>query len=182
MIKAIKEPLEIDKVIRNVLIKQSELSSSRVLNAASVRGQNLSKLIEEDTYTSLNLSDILIIFERVFNPNSKNNVVMEEEDDTITIYSSFYIKILIYGNDSPYIANKLRSRLLTRSVIDDLQESGVCVNNISNPEPMSEWLNETLWIRNDLTMEVSCRESFKKIDSDYEINELSGIIFKENKE
>lgn len=181
MINFIKEPLELDKIIRNVLIEQSELNSKRVLNALSVRGQNLSKFITENSYMSYNLSDIVIIFEISSNQSSKSNVVMEEDDDTITDYSSFYVKILIYGNKSSYIANKLKSRLLSRKVIDNLQYEGIHVETVSNPEPMREWLNETLWIRNDITMEISCRESFEKVSLDYYMNDLSVLQIKETK-
>lgn len=181
MIDAIKEPLEIDKIIRKVLIEQSELKSKRVLNAISVRGQNLSKLINENEYSSYTLNDTFIIFETLSNPSSNNNVVMEEDDDTITCYSSFYIKILIYGNNSPQMVNKLKSRLLSREVIDNLYNEGIHIEKISNPEPIHEWLNETLWVRNDLTMQISCRESFEKINSDYIIDKIGDLNLKETK-
>ena len=47
MITPIKDILEIDKIIRNTIIEESEFEANRVLNAISVRGQNLSKLVEE---------------------------------------------------------------------------------------------------------------------------------------
>lgn len=182
MIDVIKESLEIDRIIRNILIEQSELESNRVLNATSVRGQDLSKLFKDKIYKSYELDDLVILFETVFRPNSNNNVVMEEEDTTITNYSAYYVKVLVYGNKSPYLINKLRSRLLSSTVSDKLYDSGILLEKVSNPEPMREWINETLWIRNDFTLEISCRESFEKVKPDYEFEKLSDLILKEMKE
>lgn len=182
MIKPITDTLELEKIIGEVLEQQSNLPSERILNAISVRGQNLSKLIENDVYMSYNLSDLVIIFEVIFNPNSTDNVSMEEEDESITVYSAFYVKILIYGNKSANVANKLKGRLLSRKVRDDLHEKGIHIERVSNPESMTEILNETFWIRNDLTMEIACRQSFNQKEPDYQMNDLDGLDFKETEE
>ncbi len=182
MIKYINDTLELEKIIGEVLEQQSDLPSERVLNAISVRGQNLSKLIEKDVYISYDLSDLIIIFEVIFNPNSTDNVSMEEEDEIITVYSAFYVKILIYGNKSANVANKLKGRLLSRKVRDDLHTKGIHIERVSNSENMTEILNETFWVRNDLTMEISCRQSFNQKEPDYLMNNLHGLIFKETEE
>ena len=45
MIKAISNIDELNKIIRNQLILQSELDGSKVLNSVSSYGQNLDKLL-----------------------------------------------------------------------------------------------------------------------------------------
>ena len=182
MINSITDTLEIEKIIGEVLENQSDLPSERILNAISVRGQNLSKLIENDVYVSYNLSDLVIIFEVIFNPTSTDNVSMEEEDESITVYSAFYVKILIYGNKSANVANKLKGRLLSRKVRDDLHEKSIHIERVSNPEPMIEMLNETFWVRNDLTMEIACRQSFNQKEPEYQITDISGLKIKETEE
>ena len=93
MITPIKDILEIDKIIRNTIIEESEFEANRVLNAISVRGQNLSKLVEDNIYMSYDLDDLIIIFEVIPNPSFNDNVTMEEDDGSITNYSNFYVNI-----------------------------------------------------------------------------------------
>lgn len=179
MINPINNFLDIDKQIKKILEIQGELPSNRVLNAISIRGQDLSKLIEGKIYESYDVSDLFIIFEKVFNPSSTDNVSMTENDGSITNYLSFYIKVLIYGNNSNNVASKIKSRLLTSKVRNDLDFKGIHIFSISNPESMTEFINNTLWIRTDLTLNISCRQIVSQVEEDYEMDTINNIEFKE---
>ena len=134
MITPIKDILEIDKIIRNTIIEESEFEANRVLNAISVRGQNLSKLVEDNIYMSYDLDDLIIIFEVIPNPSFNDNVTMEEDDGSITNYSNFYVKIIIYGTKSANVAYKLKSRLLSRRVKDVTKEFILIQSQVQNQQ------------------------------------------------
>lgn len=172
IIDAITNPLEIEKIIRNEIIKQSGLDSSNVLNGISIRGQDLIKSIGDNIFVSYDAKDSVIIFEVVFNPSSSNNVSMTEEDESITVYASYNVNIIIYGNQSNYIANLLKSRLLTSQSRNNLQYQGIYLADISNIEPMNEFINDSLWVRNNLTLNISCRFNYSQVETENEISQL----------
>ena len=92
MINSIPNTKEIDKIIRNELITQSELDGKFVRNALSEYGTDLDKNRLDSVFESIESTDCCILFET----QSGNNydVSLSEEDDAVTYYKSFKIKII----------------------------------------------------------------------------------------
>lgn len=175
MISSITDIIEIDKDIRNELIRHSELNPNRVLNAISVRGQDLSKLVDERTYMSYNLSDCFIIFEVVMNTRSSDNVIMTESDESITDYSVFDVKVTVYGNKSNILCHLIKSRMLTEEARYSLYSKGIWLKEIGEIQSVNEFINNTIWPRTDFDITVGVRLSFNKIISDDTFEELNDI-------
>lgn len=177
MIKTIQELQEIDKILRNVIIQQSELQADRVLNALSIRGTDLEKQIQTDEYISIDLNNSMILFE-VYSRNSENNMTMEEDDEnnSLTSYCSFMIKLIIYGNTSKMLAQKLKARFESQYIRNKLYDSGIHVDNVSEIETISEFINSTIWLRNDLSILFSCKLSVSQLQDDEELKIKNDII------
>ena len=72
---------DIIRTIRSELIIQTGLVGSRILNATSVRGADLLKVLNEDEVAPFNLSDCFIIFEMLEDfDNDKINVVIPGDE------------------------------------------------------------------------------------------------------
>lgn len=168
MIKNIENFNNLISTFRMMLIKQSELESNRVLNANSVRGQDLSKLTNNNIYTSYKTDDLVMLFE--FFENSNDSNVSFTLDDTINQYTSYKVKLIIYGNTSGILANKLKSRLLSSKVQNDLYEFGIYIESISDLETVNEFINNTYWNRCDINININCRYEYSQIDTDEKID------------
>lgn len=175
MIPILEDVMLIDKYIRQELIQQSGLIGERVLNAISVRGQDLSKLVDEKIYMSYNLYDCFIIFEVVIDSDSTDNVSMTEEDESITDYSVFNVKVMIYGNKSNILSHRIKSRLLTEEIRQNLYEKGIHLIEISSIESVNDFINNTIWPRTDFDIKVGCRLNFEKIISYEQFDSIDGI-------
>ena len=148
---------------REAIITQSELSDQFVINAVSVRGPALNKLISNNESTSLNLNDGFIIFELLRDTESNDNTVLEDDDlDSSDVINRFRLLLKIYGNNSDSIAQKLLARFKMKSVLMNLYDQGIWVRNISFPETINEFINNTVWPRCDMEMNIVIR---CKIDS-----------------
>ena len=175
MISVIENLMDLDKYIREELILQSGLEGNRVLNAISVRGQDLEKLVDEKIYMSYNLRDCVIIFEVVLDSNSSDNVSMTEEDESITDYSAFDVKVILYGNKGNILCHKIKSRFLTEEVRQNLWNKGIQVIEISNIETVNEFINNTIWPRCDFDIKIGCRLNFEKVTSNNDFEKLNDI-------
>jgi len=146
------------------LITQSELDNTKVLNSNSVRGVDLAKLIANtnNQYTSIETTDVVLLFEFLKHDDT-NNMSYTDEKDKVNTYSSYKVHIIIYGNTSDYVAHKLKSRLLTSKVIQDLYDKGIYLKEVSPIETDNEFINNTYWNRTDLDIFLGCRYEFSQI-------------------
>jgi len=151
--------------IREAIITQSELNGNSVINAVSVRGPALSKLISDNESTSLNLNDGFIIFELLENKDSENNIILQNPNDSSDNVSEYKLLLKIYGNHCHELSQKLVSRFKMESVIMDLYEKGIWAKNISFPETINEFLNNTVWPRCDLEITIIVRYNIKAISN-----------------
>ena len=88
---------DVDKIIGNMLLKQSGLNRQNIVNGLSVHGPELSKFITETVKQSYDLTDVVIIFERMaLNENDVN--FDEAETDSIRESIAEKVSINIYGN------------------------------------------------------------------------------------
>lgn len=169
---------EIEKIIRQTLITQSELDGSDVLNALSIYGTTLDKLFEEHIFTSVEQSDSFMLFE-LMSRDASSDISMDE-NDAITYYKAFKVKLIIYGNSSSDIALKLCSRLRTEEVRANLYEQGIYLEKVSDPYILNEYKNETMWLRNDIDIDIAVKYTVQPITVDNNFSDITELnIIKE---
>ena len=157
----------IDKIIGNMIVKQSNLSRENILNGRSVRGIDLAKFIADKILSSYELTDSVIIF--TTNASNAINVTEVQKDESIYEAMSFEVQFTIYGNQSLYLAKILKARFESEKVRNDLLEQGIYVIDIDSIQSMNEFMNETVWSRADMTLNIGCEMKVTQIDAMNEI-------------
>lgn len=170
---------ELNKIVRKYLISQAELSPERVRNALSTYGSTLDKLLEHQEYNGVCICDELMLFELRTRENEAD-VSMTENDDTITFDKSYTIYVIIYGDDSATVMNKLISRFRTQAVRQALYAEGVYLEKVLNDTSMNEFKNDVLWLRHDTEIHISCQMSIAQVEqvNAFESVEPINIIYK----
>lgn len=156
MIKAMSNVDNINKIIRTCIIQNSNVSAEFVRNALSGSGPRLDKHKSGDIFETIEHDDILIIFELQAR-NNNNDMSETDENDIIRHYQSFTINIIIYGDSSHSSATILVSRMRTEFVRNTLYEQGVHIENVSNTTSVNEFKNDTMWMRTDFSIDITCR-------------------------
>lgn len=173
---------ELNKLIRNQLIVQSELPSDRVRNALTTYGTMLDKLLTKQEFDGICECDELLLFE-LRTREGESDVSMTENDDTITFYKSYSLHIILYGSNSATVMNKLIARLRTRAVRQALYESGVYIEKVENDTSINEYKNDVMWHRHDTDILISCKMSITQVTDDaaFESIEPVNIIYEGDK-
>lgn len=169
----LRDVSELNKIFRKHIIAQSRLDGEQVLNALSIHGEDLDKLFEEQVYISIERQNLLVLFELQSRPNEAD-VSMTNDDESIILYRSFVFRIIIYGNDSSMLANELVARFRTEKVRNAFRDDGVHIERINDPEIVNEYKNRTMWLRNDISIDIACEFNISQID-DSEIIESAAI-------
>ena len=142
---------DIEKIIGNVLYRQSKLNRKNIMNALSVRGSDLSKFITDTVKQSYELSDLAMLFE-VTVDESENSNFTEQLDDRIIQSNAYLVSVYIYGNESMTLAKQLKARLESEIIRSDLQKNDICLSNVSNIASYNEYINDTMWLRADFSI------------------------------
>ena len=151
--------------VREQLIEQTGISGDRILNAASVRGADLTEILNNTDVLSIKLTDVFMTFDVVEQEN-EDNVIIPEEDDTMTALATYNFILKIYGNMCHMCAQQIRALFKTSEVATTLRNAGVYIKGIEFPIDQKEFINNTLWPRCDLTLQLQCRHNFEKTTSD----------------
>lgn len=173
MIPCLLNLRDIDKIIRSEIITQSELNSERVLNALSIRGVDLEKLVTQLKYTSIDTADILILFEVENRDDGYNETY--SYPTYVESYSSYRVNIIIYGNNSKTISQKLKARFETMKVRERLQEQGIYLEGVSKISSINEYMNETMWLRSDLSFDISCLQTYPIITPGEQVEDIGDL-------
>lgn len=153
------------KIVRKQIIEQLKIKSNRVLNAEAVRGADLTDIVNNTDVMSIKLSDVFIIFEMIEKEND-DNVIIPENDNTVSVIATYDFILKIYGNMSHMCAQQLRAMFKTAEVASMLRNNGVYLKGITSPTNQKEFINNTLWPRCDMTFELQCRHNFMKLYED----------------
>lgn len=191
---------DINKYLRELLIQQSELSPKFVLNALSTYGTDLDKIYQEEIYNSIEPNDSVILFQLI-SRDSLSDMSQEEDkflieplrasnliksgryfvsdnylkDEDITNYKCYRLKIIIYGDNSNNLAIKLAARMRTQKVRTTLYDKGIYLEKVEDPIIVNEFKNETMWIRNDLNIDVGINQKIKQIETDEDYDFIGGF-------
>lgn len=187
--KSIQTLDELTLALRQMLIQQSELSPDRVLNALSLEGTELDKLLEEQVYESISQNDTTILFQLTALP-SESDVSMEEGDKytareqvcsmstisgrntivgdfvidySITYYKMYRLAVIMYGLASSDLAAKLIARLRSGNARTNLYSSGIYLEEVSNPTTINEFKNNIMWLRNDFDIDIGVKYNISQI-------------------
>lgn len=176
MIKQLTDINTAIKVLRQMLINQSQLEPNKVLNALSVYGPETLTTGENCQFSFTN-EDTFILFELI-EIESNNNVDMIESDDTVSVYATYEFKLIIYGTDSANIAQKLKGRFRTAKVLDELYVQGIQLYKVDRPTAMNEYINDAMYERRDMSIYFSINLQVEQID-DYDafaqLNEIKTV-------
>lgn len=169
MIKTFSNVNELNKVLRNELITQSELNSEFVLNSLSVYGTELDKYIQ-DHYEAITLDDCMLLFELSSRSSAYDVSMDESEDDNndITYIKGFTLKLILYGNNSSDVALKLIARLRTEETKLKLYDKGVYIEKVYDSSIINEFKNNVMWLRNDISIDIDAKFRFTNISKDYD--------------
>lgn len=173
MIKSITYE-DIIREVRPELGTQTGISLDRIMNAASARGPDLSKILSSSQSASFNLTDCFIIFELVEDDN-QDNFVTYEEDGSVSSLSSMSFNLKIYGNAAHKVSQEILMRFKTEDVAMKMRGKGVFINGISFPTAINEFINNTIWPRCDMTLHLKVRFNTGILDSPGVFSVPSGI-------
>lgn len=178
MIRELNDTNDLDAVIRQFLIRQSQLEPRFVRNSKSVFGSDLDKSDDNVVFKSIDQDDVTILFS-VYDRQSDSDMTETNSDGSIAVYKSFVIHVIVYGNKSGMMANKLVARFRTLKVRSDLQENAIHLETISDITELQDFKASTIWERNDFDINISCRLAFDQVDDDYDIESLTSLIIDE---
>lgn len=173
MIKDIKN---INKIVGNMLVRQSGLDRSRIINGHSVRGVNLSKFVTDNVKLSYNLSDSVIIFEIDPANNDDVNITEESESGNIRQFVYVEVKVIIYGQEASILAKTLKARIESEEVRNDLLLQEVYMSKVKDIVVVNDFINETIWPRADFSINLAYEIEITKIDSFEDMTQTQNII------
>lgn len=170
----IKNLHDVEKIVGNMLVKQSDLDRSRIANAITPRGVDLSKFITDNVKLSYDLHDIVIIFEVTATDVDGINFT-EAESNLIRENAAFEVKVTTYGNESLAMTKILKARFESEKARADLLEEGLYLIDTSSGQSINEYLNDTMWPRTDWSFRVACEMQIRQIDMMPEISNIDGL-------
>lgn len=165
----IKNVEDIVLLLRPVIATQAEIDLNDVINADSIRGPELTKIVNGQK-VPYEPYDNVIIFE--LNEDTSFDVVETYKDDKIHSIDAYIFNIVIYGDKARTLSKRLRARLLSEKVRGDLSAKGISITSISNIEPSTEMINTVRYIRRDMTIKFITELKFKQIENYEDIEEI----------
>ena len=90
MITNISDFYEINKILRDELLTQTELPEDHVLNGLSIHGSQLEKRLIDQKFEPFKITDSIIVFQLNARNSSSNTTQTIEEDLVVTSSYSFY--------------------------------------------------------------------------------------------
>lgn len=172
--KTVNDINDLNKIIRTLLMSQSELDPQFIRNAVSMYGQNLDKNYDDDILSNLTTDDLLMLFE-LQSRQTDFEISETEEDDSISYYKAYTIHITIYGNASITFSNQLIARLRSNTVRELFAVQGVYLESVSESKYICEFKNHVLWQRADFDINIACKMSLSQLNVEHEFDKLNAV-------
>lgn len=153
--KKISDIEELNNLIRTELIYQSGLDGSRVRNAVSLFGSMLDKSLDNIVWDSIEQNDLILLFEITTRDSAGFDISETDMDGEFTYFKAYQVSLYSYGHNSGNLMNKIVGRLRTGQSRDRLINSGIYLESVSGPVEVHEYINNSLWQRNDATMNIA---------------------------
>lgn len=168
---------EIDKIIRNELILQSEIDGNLVRNAQSLYGVDLAEVFCTFNFGAVEQDEILIIFHNEFQAAGMATDISETNTDSgdTTIYKQFNCHLIIYGDDSDTVVSLITSRFMSPTVRNKLYAKGIYINKATHGIAAEEFINGQFWSRHDCDISFGCQLLIPPIDADNRVEAINGL-------
>lgn len=168
---------EVDRIIRECLIEQTDIKADLIRNSLSQYGTMMNVNSKYSIFESVTPDDLIILFEPSLR-SSNSNVSFAEDDESISSYVAMNYHLFIYGNSSASAAAELKSRLESESSRYSLYDQGVYLENVSECMSVNEYDNGVLWMRTDLDINISVQLNIspKTPSHDYSMPDINIII------
>lgn len=162
------------KVLGNKIITILGLERRRLFNAVSVHGADLLKVINDSEYTSFNLNDAFIVF--ALEEDGNEYYILKEEDGTMSSISKFKMALKIYGNGCHDISQKLLTAFKEVGVLQEMYDNGLYIQNLTYPKFVHEPINNVMWSRCDIDINLKIRFNYQGYDDNKTFNTYKNEI------
>ena len=168
---------DIIKILGAEITNQTGIKKDMIKNAYSIRGSNLAKHLSSTETNTINLDNAFIVFELIESEDEKNVTVNEEESTNIIQNYNYNLKI--YGNSCHKISKEILARFKSHEVMFSLYGKGIWITSISFPQAINEFINNTLWPRCDLTINIRVLHNIVHINNSEEIKKYTRLTIDE---
>lgn len=126
-----------------IVSKQTGIPKTDIYNTNSIRGATMTHYDPvTHTYVPYCADDLFIVFD--FSTDSSINVSCEEDDGSVSNFTSIDLILYIYGDNSYDVAQKLKVRLFAEKVNNDMDAIGFHTEKIEQPEISNDFVNDTI--------------------------------------
>ena len=163
------EAITYEKMVKSVaafLDDHSGIAPTRMLNADSIRGTDLSEMISSSQSYSPEASEPFALFEFLENSADENFATKGETETVITTIQRYDLHLKIYGNRSPAAAQRLFAAFKQADNALFLREKGIFVLGVTPIEPVNEFVNNTWLLRRDLIVKLQVRFDIEGLAED----------------
>lgn len=153
-------------VLREVIATQAEVQLVDVINADSIRGAELSRVVNGviKPYSS---KDTCIVFELV--ENASLDISMENEDESMLDVAAHQLRLVVYGENCRTVIRKLKARMWSQHVLNTLSQAGISISSISDIESSTEFINSVRYLRRDMQIVFVCSMMILPIEQHVEV-------------
>jgi hypothetical protein len=143
-------------LVRKEIISFTGIASALVINATSIRGPDVVKMINTQISISPDLSNTFIVFEMTENQDEVFGAT-QQDDSVQGVVMPYDFNLKIYGTKCHEYADKILADFRLPKTVTALWDEGVWVYGVSRPESVNEIINNTVWPRCDLHISFETR-------------------------
>ena len=163
------------KAWRKILMNITDIPNNMIISGESIRGSEL-VTIKNGQKVPIGYDEDCIV--HYVDPTDDISIV--DTSSELSTIQSYELHLVIYGNNCKKVAQKIKSNLYTRVMLDELTENGIGLLEIKPVENTSDFMTDNTYVlRYDLRILFDCQfEDDRKID-EVELEEFTNDIVKE---
>lgn len=163
------------KAWRKILMNITDIPNDMIISGESIRGSEL-VTIKNGQKVPIGYDEDCIV--HYVDPTDDMSIV--DTSSELSTIQSYELHLVIYGNNCKKVAQKIKSNLYTREILDELTENGIGLLEIKPVENTSDFMTDNTYVlRYDLRILFDCQfEDDRKIDV-VDIEEFTNDIVKE---
>ena len=163
------------KAWRKILMNITDIPNNMIISGESIRGSEL-VTIKNGQKVPIGYDEDCIV--HYVDPTDDLSIV--DTSSELSTIQSYELHLVIYGNNCKKVAQKIKSNLYTREILDELTENGIGLLGIKPVENTSDFMTDNTYVlRYDLRILFDCQfEDDRKIDV-VDIEEFTNDIVKE---
>lgn len=163
------------KAWRKILMNITDIPNNMIISGESIRGSEL-VTVKNGQKVPIGYDEDCIV--HYVDPTDDLSIV--DTSSELSTIQSYELHLVIYGNNCKKVAQKIKSNLYTREILDELTENGIGLLGIKPVENTSDFMTDNTYVlRYDLRILFDCQfEDDRKIDV-IDIEEFTNDIVKE---